>query len=400
MTMEKTMRGFVSIFLCAQLLACGADPDGPSLQGIDSGGYGAGYAATASDASGTAQDAGDDASDDAPDGTPSDDAEDAASGTLLDVAAFDGGAADTGASQPDTTAVDTGTLDTGALDTGSTDTLTVDAGQADADTPDTGTPDTGTPDTGTPDSGSKVICGDLVCASSESVAACPFDCSATGKVVWPCVKSACGVQTQTCQPLTGCVTAVGSALLCADACKTLDASCVAKCQQAVAMNPAGLALLSCGVTKGCIVSTSGPICGDGKCEGSEKPLTCPMDCKAVCGDAVCELPETVLTCAKDCKPTFPPCGDGTCAAGESATSCPFDCDAGTAKVYSCVKGKCPTQTATCLKQPACKTSALSGISCALGCKKGDIACLSGCGAKTAGNAAATALVSCGLSCFL
>jgi len=368
--------------------AAAIDAAGIDAAGIDVGGIDAGVADSATIGPDSI---GDDATGGEADGSNSGVADaGAADAGVTDSVSTDAGSA--GADVADTTAADAGAPDAGAQDTGAPDTGTPDTG-----TNDTGTNDTGAPDVGPKDAGVAAVCGDFVCAASESKAACAFDCSNTGKLVWPCIKSSCAAQSKKCQANQSCVAAVGAGLSCADACLTLDSACISKCQQALGANGDALAVVTCGVTKGCIAS--GPICGNGTCENGEQPLTCPLDCKTVCGDGKCELPETKFTCAKDCKPVFPACGDGTCAAGESAKTCAFDCDPATKKRYTCVKAKCPTQTATCLKQPACQTAVQAGLACVITCKKGDFGCLTGCGAKTTGNAAASAVVSCGLSCF-
>lgn len=93
-----------------------------------------------------------------------------------------------------------------------------------------------------------------------------------------------------------------------------------------------------------VVGTCGS-CGNGKCDASESPKTCPKDCK--CGDKVCAPAEASAKCA-DCKtcgngkceiweyphdnniPGHCPadcgkCGDGWCTKFENATTCPKDC---------------------------------------------------------------------------
>ena len=73
--------------------------------------------------------------------------------------------------------------------------------------------------------------------------------------------------------------------------------------------------------------TARPVCGDGACNGTETPSTCPADCAppSVCGDGACNGTETPSTCPADCAPPSV-CGDGACAPEESATLCPADCD--------------------------------------------------------------------------
>ncbi len=109
---------------------------------------------------------------------------------------------------------------------------------------------------------------------------------------------------------------------------------------------------------------TGPVCGDGACQGNETDVSCPADCqtKAVCGNGKCETGEAPQTCGSDCKPDCQPncagkqcgpdscgglcaqcgegkactdagqcvpigaiCGNGKCEGGENYTSCPADC---------------------------------------------------------------------------
>ena len=54
-----------------------------------------------------------------------------------------------------------------------------------------------------------------------------------------------------------------------------------------------------------------PVCGDGKCNGTESHDTCESDCPPpppppVCGDNRCEGGETYQTCPNDCDPPPPP----------------------------------------------------------------------------------------------
>ena len=336
--------------------------------------------------------------------------------TAADTAVFDAGETDPGG--PDTGTSDTGTSDTGSSDTGKVDTGKADTSPADTGAPDTGTSDTGTPDTGASDTGASdtgasdtgatdtgasdttkaSVCGDLVCDPSEK-GACSFDCSTTGLQIWSCTQSKCAAQTSACQSTPACVTAVGAALSCADACTVLDQACITKCQLQLGGQPQATSLLTCALVGGCII-TSSAICGDGTCNGSETPVNCPLDCKTVCGDGKCELPESVLTCAKDCAPTFPPCGNGTCDPNETATSCALDCDKAVNAIYACVKGKCPTQAATCLNDATCTTLVNDAVQCAVKCTPGNTLCLNSCGAKALGNPVASSLITCGLSCFI
>jgi hypothetical protein len=81
------------------------------------------------------------------------------------------------------------------------------------------------------------------------------------------------------------------------------------------------------------VEPTGPVCGDGSCNGSETYDICAADCPppaAVCGDGACEPAsgETKLTCSADCGEPEAVCGDDRCeeAKGETYDSCPADCE--------------------------------------------------------------------------
>ncbi|MEK9152946.1 MAG: hypothetical protein AAB692_06285 [Patescibacteria group bacterium] len=72
----------------------------------------------------------------------------------------------------------------------------------------------------------------------------------------------------------------------------------------------------------------GPVCGDNKCDPSESPYSCQVDCGApppVCGDGKCDSAETSQSCAADCGAPAPVCGDKKCEAPESPDSCADDC---------------------------------------------------------------------------
>ncbi len=68
-----------------------------------------------------------------------------------------------------------------------------------------------------------------------------------------------------------------------------------------------------------VVDYSHFTCGDGVCDATETPATCPSDC--TCGNGICDGLETFITCPADC--TF--CGNQICEPGETVANCPFDC---------------------------------------------------------------------------
>jgi len=90
-----------------------------------------------------------------------------------------------------------------------------------------------------------------------------------------------------------------------------------------------------------------PVCGNGKCELGEDPVSCPQDCKTgglVCGDGKCEGAEADNTtqwyCPQDCKPIK--CGNNICESDETWQTCNQDCcapeNAGANKELSCCQG--------------------------------------------------------------
>jgi hypothetical protein len=97
-----------------------------------------------------------------------------------------------------------------------------------------------------------------------------------------------------------------------------------------------------------------PVCGDGLCAGPEVG-SCVADCGMPstgprCGNGKCENGESNASCAADC-PAQSQCGNGTCDAGETTGNCAGDCPA---------QGNCPTNPF------ACATCASLGILCPAG----------------------------------
>jgi len=73
-------------------------------------------------------------------------------------------------------------------------------------------------------------------------------------------------------------------------------------------------------------------CGNGQCDDTETPTSCPGDCGSTggtsCGNETCEpgLGETASTCSYDCTTVAEnTCGDGYCASPETDINCPSDC---------------------------------------------------------------------------
>jgi hypothetical protein len=85
------------------------------------------------------------------------------------------------------------------------------------------------------------------------------------------------------------------------------------------------------------LSTVGPICGDGMCNGGETACTCAEDgCPPACRDGCCNGDEEAFSCPRDCEGS---CGDDYCHMSESCLSCPLDCLTG------CGDGCCDAEEA-------------------------------------------------------
>ena len=170
-------------------------------------------------------------------------------------------------------------------------------------------------------SGGNESCGDGLCGQSESAATCPADCHAG------------------CNGLDDIGCCAGSVTVWCDAqaneVKQID------CGQDGCGWDAGQGWYDCGFSGAdpsgahplaCEGSGTGPVCGNGACEGGETAASCAADCAGptgpVCGNGTCEGGETLLGCPADCaEPTGPVCGDANCEESESCAGCPGDCGA-------------------------------------------------------------------------
>ncbi|MCO4761880.1 MAG: hypothetical protein KC502_10265 [Myxococcales bacterium] len=160
------------------------------------------------------------------------------------------------------------------------------------------------------------------------------DSGSSGGAWLSCVQGKCSSQWGACSAQATCKTAA----LCVDGCAGDK-----KCQQICFDNTTGAAqdalisVIMCADQTGCQASTTGPKCGDGKCDAGESTATCPGDCKPAgpkCGDGKCDEGENSETCSADCKPVGPQCGNNKCEAGETPQSCLADCKP------QCGDGKC------------------------------------------------------------
>ncbi len=171
----------------------------------------------------------------------------------------------------------------------------------------------------------------------------------------------CGPQgiAVTCQPGTFCSNP--DLAECTSGCASnVNCGCGETCQggSCVAASKCGDGACNGTETPGsCPADCASDPCGNGVCDQGESATTCPLDCSAgACGDLVCGPGESFATCPSDCAPPNP-CGDGFCDPNETPASCPADC--GPPNLCgngTCDPGEtpasCPTDCQT--KVPQCK----------------------------------------------
>lgn len=73
-----------------------------------------------------------------------------------------------------------------------------------------------------------------------------------------------------------------------------------------------------------IKKPTGPVCGNGQCQGGENCANCPQDCGGCCGNGACDNGENCSSCSQDCGSC---CGNGACDWGENCSTCSKDCGA-------------------------------------------------------------------------
>ena len=184
-------------------------------------------------------------------------------------------------------------------------------------------------------------CGNFSCESGETKASCPLDCDAEAKAAIQCVEKNCGSDWAKCKGSASCV----DALICMTKCDS--ESCVTACAQKAPNDLSTLiAVGTCAQSK-CETSTTGPKCGDGKCESPETTSSCPADCKPTGG----------CTSSSDCK-SGEVCTAGQCVAGTSDPNrtckimgCVFKDDKGCNCDDQCTQFNdcCPDFAANCAK---------------------------------------------------
>jgi len=217
------------------------------------------------------------------------------------------------------------------------------------------------------------VCGDGLCTPGENQVACPVDCDADFAGVVACLGKKCSALLKACLGQPACVTTLGNGIPCLANC--MDDPCLQTCIDSQNFNAPAKALAACGF-KACAKAAPGSVCGDGKCDPTESPQTCAVDCGVTPGGSMC--------------------ADGTCDANESAKTCPMDCDAKGKAAWQCGQQKCPKETEDCKNDPACIPALLAAGQCIEKCGGGE-KCAQQCAGPVLGNAAALALASCGLS---
>ena len=195
----------------------------------------------------------------------------------------------------------------------------------------------------------KPVCGNGACEPGETSSSCAKDCGGAQEVL-VCAKAKCSSSYTKCANSPSC----NKALTCMGKCTS--SQCLQQCStQAQGDFQTFIALAQCAQSTGCLSGgTTGPTCGDGKCEQGETSKSCPKDCdtaaatcKGACGgqadaggcwcDNVCESQGDCCADKKQYCGAGPKCGDGKCEQGESQKSCPKDCGTPTA---TCGNGKC------------------------------------------------------------
>jgi hypothetical protein len=162
------------------------------------------------------------------------------------------------------------------------------------------------------------VCGDLVCAGTESCLSCPGDCGCACH--GECSSGA--PQMPSCSPCVGQVCSI-------------DPFCCTQAWDALCVDEA---FKLCGLCA--------PVCGDVDCGLGETCFSCPDDCGACppcppplvsCGPSCADLqndPGNCGACDNSCIPgqlcqsgvcSGGGCGDGVCVPGEDCKLCPGDC---------------------------------------------------------------------------
>lgn len=170
------------------------------------------------------------------------------------------------------------------------------------------------------------VCGNGICEAKEGVEVCPVDCTESAQPAVNCAIKNCAGQFANCAADAACV-------------KLFNCLVQTKCNSSMALSCAGgnggataQALNSCAVAKKCPLlcpASSGPVCGDGKCEGTESD-TCLADCGGGGGhfcDTNCGKKGSGCYCDVTCKQSNDCCNatgtgtSGNTCAGSTCTDC-------------------------------------------------------------------------------
>ncbi len=206
-----------------------------------------------------------------------------------------------------------------------------------------------------------VVCGNMKCEPTESPLTCGFDCSGISS----CAQTNCSGPWAACSKDSLCVAAVNCMVACGS-----DQTCTSKCQSN--LPPPTASTLSAGAA--CINATcsgTNAVCGNGKCEASESPQSCPADCQS---SGPCATLPDGSTCTDNNACTTDVCMKGQCI------GTPISCDDGNACTMD-----------ACMMPAGCTHTVANGMACedGNGCTQGDLCaagvCKSGtntCGACT------------------
>lgn len=167
------------------------------------------------------------------------------------------------------------------------------------------------------------VCGNGICESKEGVEVCAVDCTESAQPAVNCAIKNCAGQFANCAADAACV-------------KLFNCLVQTKCNSSMALSCAGgnggataAALNSCAVAKKCPLlcpASSGPVCGDGKCEGTESD-TCLADCGGGGGhfcDTHCGKAGTKCYCDAACMESNDCCnatGNGTSGGTCAGSTC-------------------------------------------------------------------------------
>ena len=182
-----------------------------------------------------------------------------------------------------------------------------------------------------------LVCGNGVCEPNENPANCPSDC----KIF--CGNGYCDIGETNANCPSDCLSTCGNGVC--DPTETY-----LKCSKDCTNPSCGNWICDPGETNAnCPIDCKISTCGNGVCDPTETHTNCPIDCQMIfCGDGICEIKlgdpvtyaESFTNCPYDCKTPFV-CGNGKCENYENPISCPEDCK--TSNPSGCGNGKCESE---------------------------------------------------------